>query len=555
VKALLRRIWAVSLAWPLVTVLATGGLGTACTETEYDTTIIEVERPAFNEPADSINGFLGLYSVEDNQTVCGNCHADYQATWATTDHSGAWATLQNSGAAQDFCAGCHAISELGNDLTEPAGYNLVADSTYFNVQCENCHGAGLPHVESVQAGNVVRPFASIAVDTLGTNGCAGCHEGSHHPFVEQWGESKHGYGGTHFLPPYGDRAGCNICHEGRAALALNFGVSSDFVEKSQATNWQPITCAVCHDPHDATFDGQLRADIAEPSRNNICVKCHAREGVPPSSNTTRRGPHAAQGLLVIDEDVGYKPPNFQYDSVRIAGSHGTEGNPRLCASCHVYRFDVTDQVTGEFLLTSVGHTFEAIQCLDAQGLPTQGPCDLAQRQFGGCAVSGCHTTQDAARAAYVTGRNRMNFLVDLLWTDTDSDSLMERTDGGLLPEVLGQAIDAGRLNEINMYDGVLTPAEGAIWNAQLAYTPDRTVWSNFKVAGQLSCNSTTTPTCTTQGSSNTAHPSSGGGSHNPFLNEALILASVEHLQDYYGVSAPAVDLTPALTAPPSLRAK
>ncbi len=91
-----------SLAWPLVTVLATGGLGTACTETEYDTTIIEVERPVFNQPADSLNGFLGLYSVEDNQTVCGNCHADYQASWGLTAHAGAWETLQNSGAAEDF---------------------------------------------------------------------------------------------------------------------------------------------------------------------------------------------------------------------------------------------------------------------------------------------------------------------------------------------------------------------------------------------------------------------------------------------------------------------
>jgi predicted CXXCH cytochrome family protein len=543
----------VSLAWPLVTVLATGGLGVACTETQYDTTIIEVERPAFNAPADSINGFLGLYNVADNRTTCGNCHADFQVKWATSAHADAWAGLQNSGHAQPFCEGCHTVSELGNAVVEAGGYNAVPDSTYHNVQCESCHGPGLAHLEAVNAGIGGGPLAAIFVDTLGTNGCAGCHEGSHHPYVEQWSQSKHGYGGVHFLPPYGDRTGCNACHEGRAAIALTFGVDADFVEKSQATNWQPITCSVCHDPHSGTYQGQMRADLAEPSRNNLCVKCHAREGHPPSSNTTRRGPHAAQGLLVIDEDVGYKPPNFQYDG-RIAGSHGTEGNPRLCASCHVYQFDVTDP-NGGFLLTSVGHTFEAIQCLDAQGLPTAGPCDLAERQFGGCAVSGCHTTQDAARAAYLTGRNRMNFLVDLLWADTDGDGVMERTDGGLLPKVLGQAIDAGNLNEINLYDGVLTPAEGAIWNAQLAYTGDRLVWSNFSVAGQLSCNSTTTPACTTQGGANTAHPSSGAGSHNPFLNEALILASIQHLQDYYGVSAPAVDLTPALAAPPSLRAK
>jgi len=550
---LLRRIWAVSLAWPLVAVLATGGVGTGCTETQYVYDTTEIERPAFNQPADSLNGFVGLYNVAENQTACGNCHVDYQAKWAGTVHAGAWETLQGSGHAQPFCSGCHAVSELGNALEVAGGYNVVPDSTYHNVQCENCHGAGLTHLESVALGTVVRPFASIAVDTVGTNGCAGCHEGTHHPFVEQWSESKHGYGGVHYLPGYGDRSPCNQCHEGRTAMVAQFGANGDYVEKANAANLQPIVCAVCHDPHDATNPSQLRSSLAEPSRNQLCVKCHSREGHPAPGAATRRGPHAAQGLLVIDEDVGYHPPNFQYDSTKIVSSHGTEANPRLCASCHVYKFDVTDAATGDFLLTSVGHTFEAIQCLDAQGLPTAGPCDISQRQFGGCAVSGCHTSEAGARSAYLAVKARMNFLVDQLWTDTDADGAMESTDGGLLPKVLANAIAASNLNEINLYDNVLTPAEGAIWNAQLAHTDERTVWAGFRVTGQKSC--TPTATCTTQGSSNTAHPSSGDGTHNPFLLEALLLASIEYLKSYYGVSAPPADLTPQMTAPPGLRVR
>jgi predicted CXXCH cytochrome family protein len=554
VRGLLRRIWAISLAWPLVAVLATGGVGTGCTETQYVYDTTEIERPLFNQPADSLNGFIGLYDVEDNQTSCGNCHVDFQAAWAATAHAGAWATLQGSGHAEAFCTGCHAVSELGNALDTAGGYNVVPDSTYHNVQCENCHGPGLTHLESVALGSVVRPFASIAVDTIGTNGCAGCHEGTHHPFVEQWRESKHGYAGHAYLEE-GGRAGCQDCHEGRFAIANNFGETADFVEKGDATTYQPIVCATCHDPHDATHEGQLRAPIDVPTRENLCVKCHSREGHPPSSNTTRRGPHAAQGLLVIDEDIGYRPPNFAYDSTKIVSSHGSTANPRVCAACHVYRFDVTDAATGDFLLTSVGHTFEAIQCLDAQGLPTAGPCDISERQFGGCAVSGCHPSVDGARGAFIAVRDRMNFYTDQLWSDTDADGAMEATDGGLLPQVLAQAIGAGNLNQINLYDNVLTPAEGAIWNAQLAYTSDRTVWSSFTVTGQLSCNSTTTPTCTTQGGSNTAHKSSGEGAHNPFLLEALLIASIQYLEDYYGVSAPAADLTPRLTPPPGLQVK
>jgi predicted CXXCH cytochrome family protein len=552
VRGLLRRIWAVSLAWPLVAVLATGGVGIGCTETQYVYDTTEIQRPAFNQPADSLHGFLGLYNLDENQTTCGNCHVDFQATWAGTAHAGAWETLEGSGHAMDTCRGCHTVSELGNVLEVAAGWNAVPDSSYHNVQCESCHGPGLLHLESVAAGAVVRPFASIAVDTIGTNGCAGCHEGTHHPFVEQWAESKHGYAGDAYIAE-GDRSPCQNCHEGRKAIEVNFGDNADYVEKDDPTNFQPIVCATCHDPHDATNEGQLRAPLGEPSREQLCVHCHSREGAPPSSGATRRGPHAAQGLLVIDEDIGYRPPGFAYDSTKIVSSHGTSANPRLCAACHVYMFEVTDAATGDFVLQSVGHTFEAIQCLDAQGVPTAGPCDISERQFGGCAVSGCHPSETGARGAFVAARDRMNFYVDQLWTDTDGDAVMESTDGGLLPKVLANAIAANNLNEINLYDNVLTPAEGAIWNAQLAFTHDREVWSGFSVAGQLSC--TPTDTCTTQGSGYSAHKSSGEGVHNPFLLEALLLASIDYLKTYYGVSAPGVDLTPKMTPPPGLQVK
>jgi predicted CXXCH cytochrome family protein len=445
------------------------------------------------------------------------------------------------------------VSDLGNAVDSAAGYNKVADSAYHDVQCESCHGPGLAHVQSVYSGNVVRPFASIAVDTtVPTNGCGECHSGEHQPFVEQWSESKHGFGGEAYIEE-GGRSPCNTCHEGREAIRVNFGDEADFVEKGlpDVAAYQPIVCAVCHDPHERRNEGQLRAPLGEPTREQLCVKCHAREGAPPSSNTTRRGPHAAQGLLVIDEDVGWAPPGFAYDTTQLVGSHGSLANPRLCAACHVYMFEVTDQATGDFLLNSVGHTFEAIPCLDAQGLPTAGPCPDTQRNFDGCAVSGCHADANSARTAFEVVRQRMNTLTDLLWNDVDHDSIMESSDNGVLPQVLAQAIGAGNLNEINLYDGVLTPAEGAIWNAQLAYTHERPQWSSFKVSGQKSCTPTTT--CTTQNGSNTAHKSSGEGVHNPFKLEALLLASISYLETYYNLPGAPAPLRAELTAPPGVQ--
>ena len=113
----------------------------ACTDEE----IVYVERPPFNEPVDPASGFLGYYTSNTKQTTCGNCHADFQGTWAETGHASAYATLEDNPGAQPFCYSCHTITELGNDATGEAGHDAVQDSTYYDVQCESCHGPGLEH--------------------------------------------------------------------------------------------------------------------------------------------------------------------------------------------------------------------------------------------------------------------------------------------------------------------------------------------------------------------------------------------------------------------------
>lgn len=510
--------------------------------------VVYRNRELFNPPADTTSGFLGYFSVAEKQTTCGNCHTSFQAAWSQTKHAHAGADLEASGHASDACWGCHAVSEKGNALTVPAGYSVVHDSAYRDVQCESCHGPGYQHV--LNPTRETRPLASIKADTGLTNGCGECHSGVHSPFVEQWKQSAHGSGPG--FNAAATNATCAPCHEGRTAIAVKFNDPAEYIEKSGATP-QRIVCAVCHNPHGSENSAQLRASIAEPTRDNLCVKCHAREGEPSPGSATRRGPHAAQGLLVIDEDVGWIPPNFelQYDTSRIVGTHGTEANPRLCASCHVTKFDVTDQATGDFLLTSVGHTFEPIRCLDAQGLPTDGPCAVDQRDFRGCAVSGCHGSASAARTAFVTVKARMEYLTDQLWSDSNGNAVLDTTDAGLLPKVLKKAIAAGKRNEMNLYDRTLTTAEGAIWNAQLAYTHGRTFWSGFKIQGQNSCSAAN---CTAGDSSNSAHYSSGEGVHNPFLLEALLTASIQAVQGTYAVAPPqAIDLTVHAAPPPGLR--
>src|SRR5690348_8386108 len=176
-------------------VLAALALG-ACTEE----TVQYVTRP-FVPGKDTANGFLGYFTVSEKQTNCGNCHVDHQAKWKGTAHAQAWANLQADPNPPDksSCVGCHTVNDYGNLAPHPAGYLLVKDSAYHDVQCESCHGPGFDHASVPDAGDA--PLASIAIDTtkgstyVGT--CGACHSGTHHPYAEEWRQSLHARMGRH----------------------------------------------------------------------------------------------------------------------------------------------------------------------------------------------------------------------------------------------------------------------------------------------------------------------------------------------------------------------
>ncbi|HJP57186.1 MAG TPA: cytochrome c3 family protein [Gemmatimonadales bacterium] len=468
--------------------------------------IVYRDRAPFNPPPDSVNGFLGLFTVASNQTTCGNCHVGHQRDWATSAHSGAYATLVNSGHATSSCFGCHTVSERGNVATGPAGWNLVPDSAYHNVQCESCHGPGFNHVSEPDApGNVPLAHLSVADSTAS---CASCHSGAHQPFVEEWSQS--GHGGL-VGPPQG-RAECVGCHEGKAALKA-WNASSHYAEVDDPTAL-PITCAVCHDPHGSSNSAQLRFPINSPSPDqNLCMRCHNRIVTPPGG--TRNAPHAPQGSVLLGLG-GYRPNGFVYDSSAIYTSHASDRNPRLCAGCHVNRYEVTDQLTGAFVFNSTGHLFQAIPCLDAGGKPVaDNSCAYtpAARSFAACTNSGCHASADVAATALTNLRQRLATLRDQLWQDLNHNSTVDATDGGYLG-----TLKATRPAEFTA-DNTITAAEGAEFNVKMV---GEGVYGN----GDRSL-----------------------GVHNPFLAEALMRANILELQSVYGLAAPAAPVERILESP------
>jgi predicted CXXCH cytochrome family protein len=445
-----------------------------------DERIVWRDRPLFEDPPAAAGGFLGYSDAATSRTVCGNCHVGKQRQWAETAHAGAWATLQASGASRTLCEACHSVSSLGNVVSQAeVGWVSTAHERYQDVQCESCHGPGLEHVLNPDAdGN--KPYAPLAVGlTLGM-GCGECHSGAHRPFAEEWSASRH----ARIAGTRGTNPSCVACHEARGVLDA-WGINTSYLEQSGAAPAMAITCTVCHDPHDNRHQGQLRfsMDTTDPERN-LCMKCHNRRAEPLV--TSAQGPHSPQGPVLLG-NAGWIPPGFQWPAGALVGTHGSDANPRLCASCHVNSYQVRDAITGAFTFRATGHSFQAIPCVDAQGIPTgQQECAITERSFQSC--TSCHASPAGARSALIVARTRIQRLVDEI-------------------QPMIAQIPA---SEFSTTDNRISTGEGARFNMQLAQER-------------------------------------GSPAHNPFLIEALLIASIRQIELDYGIPrGGTVSLSPEL---------
>jgi predicted CXXCH cytochrome family protein len=471
--------------------------------------IVYRDRPPFNDPPAAAQGFLGYYDAATKQTTCGNCHAEIQGSWHETKHASAWAGLNASTSKGAECEGCHTVNTRGNAATtQPAGHDAVKENTYYDVQCESCHGPGLQHVEGVGQANLIRPLAKISM--TGAGNCGDCHTGAHQPFAEEWKASGHGKVTTR-----GSNPTCAGCHDGRGTLA-RWGVTDNYKEKANPTDYQAVTCAVCHNPHGSANPAQLRFSVtsADPEQN-ICMQCHLRRVEPEFDAIT---PHAPQGAVLLGF-AGYRPPGFAYDTARIYGSHATTKNPKLCAGCHMSKFTVTDKLTGAFSFQATGHLFRPIPCLDATGKPTgDKTCayTATARSWQSCTASGCHGDANVASTLFAGVRARMKFYADQLWLNSNNDGTLQAapTDGGMLATV-----KATRPSEWSNTDKQVTPAEGAEFNARLC------------------------------GEYNQSNADNSKGVHNPFLCEALLVATINYVRTYYGLPAASVGVQARMNRP------
>lgn len=464
--------------------------------------IVFRDREPFNQPADQASGFLGYFTASTKQTACGNCHVGTQRDWKSTAHASAYKTLADlpAGTAQTLCYDCHTVGPNGNKTTGNVGYKAVKDTAYHDVQCEACHGPGFNHVKEPDlAANW--PFARAGT-TPTKETCLSCHQGSHHPFAEEWGASGHAkIVDAAASRPLSD--GCPTCHNGKEVLKA-WGVRTNYIERDQA-GAMPTTCTVCHDPHGSPNGKQLRFAINTPDpEQNLCMKCHMRR-FEPALNSSRLAPHAPQGAVLLGT-AGYRPAGFTYDEAAVLTSHASERNPKLCAGCHVQSFTVTDPTSNNFVFQATGHLFNPIPCLDAQGKPVaDNSCayTATARSWKSCTNSGCHADAAIAAQRVVGIRAEIATLADQIWVDTDHDEVIDAapTDAGYLA-----TLKATKAAEWTV-DAKITPAEGAEFNM-------KTVAERY------------------------SNGDKSKGVHNPFLARALLSANINELKSAYGLAPP-----------------
>lgn len=503
----------------LVPAIAAAVALSACTDIVYR------DRVPFNPPPDAGSGFLGYFTASTKQTTCGNCHVGQQADWVQTLHANAWDTLQANAGAQPSCEGCHTVNSRGNQPLATVGYDKVKDVAYHDVQCESCHGPGFTHVENptIKANrpvasamvypNVSTPTVATAADTAAmvNSSCGACHQGAgpsrNHNYLAEWRSSRHGQ----LRQSQAANASCNRCHEGKAFLAF-WGVNTLYKELG-TTTLLPQNCVVCHDPHGTAkgvdglpLPGQLRFPIDNPS-NNLCTKCHNRESDATASNS--RGPHGAQGPVLFGT-AGYFAPGSTYDTLAILTTHGSTANPRLCAGCHVNAQTGVDAFGTSISFT--GHTFHPLPCLQQKSPPLvdttyTNACayDEPSRSWASCTTSGCHGTEAVAVQRLTQIRDEKEGYLKTLWVDLNRNQTVDAypTDTGYLAKIKLNAP-----NDLNFttapYNTILTPAKGALFNAQLT------------------------------GEALTGHPDGSHGVHNPFLYRALLQSSIADLLANYG---------------------
>ncbi len=299
-------------------------------------------------------------------------------------HTTGWDTTVKNGGADEFVK-YSPSTKPDYVITDSAAFNKVK-----NVGCEDCHGPLGTSNDHLNNNHYKTPSYSAAI-------CGKCHQG-HSPYYEEWLMSKHAMSTTGAAAITVTNKSCVKCHVAQnfVAYAKNPTTYSDTI-LAYGSDIQPITCAACHDPHDAKYLGQLRFQTS--SNRVICDECHYAQMTSVNVNVA---PHEQSGLALSgDKNFGYQYPGHTYSN-----SAHTYAARQRCIDCHV---DMSPNADGT---PNMGHTFE----------PRVQACAKCHSDYYATVDTSNHAEMFNYRGEITTTDSLMSILSEKLANASASDS-------------------------------------------------------------------------------------------------------------------------------------
>jgi hypothetical protein len=253
-----------------------------------------------------------------------------------------------------------------------------------NVQCENCHGPGSDHPESVDESVGITEQAAM---------CGQCHNDSHHPTYDEWLASPH----SHVIESEAKRASCAKCHNGIYTAEYLDDPEGFTTPPANPTVAEPFHCAGCHDPHGNENPGNLRdASVTDRSLPNgvlvenagagrLCMACHNGRRTDTNiddqiaNGSAHLGPHhSVQGdmLTGVNAADAQLDPDFPWSSSKHILVQDA------CVTCHTHSHE-GDPENG--IANFTGHTFAPTieACTPCHGELTSFTEVIAKQDFDG----------------------------------------------------------------------------------------------------------------------------------------------------------------------------
>ncbi len=321
----------------------------------------------------------------DTKLSCKTCHSGIVAGFEKTHHATLFtramrATPGISGPTDHYSATCIKCHTTGYDANPTAKNDGFDDMTFTypsaitpltydtlavkfpdaikrgNIQCESCHGPASGHLGVTSDERINATFSPDV--------CAYCHEsGTNHIIARQFRAALHATATSY--PTGSGREACVRCHTGKGFEQFSDGVPT--TDPYFDAKYYPISCAACHDPHDATNEFQLRKatafilapggttkEVTNAGLGAVCINCHQSRAEANAALvatiSSRFGPHyGTQGDILESNNM------LELGGQKLASTNHIGATVDACVRCHMYNNNRID--ANKNLILSGGHTF------------------------------------------------------------------------------------------------------------------------------------------------------------------------------------------------------